>query len=397
MPTIRHEEPHILTIITPRPAPREERHWLLVTAGLLVGALLVIARESGADFAQDYAAAWAWWHGMHPSTPTASIFAACCPQDYLTGAYQTAHPPFATLLVLPLGLLSFTQARGVWLIASCIAVAAAWRSTRVSPQLQAATAPLWIFGLSLGALEPAVFLLLALALQLEARAPLRAAVLIGLAAAIKVYPVLLFAGLLLGRRWRPAFAGLAAGVAVTLLSDALLGGGALAAWLRYTPQNVARYVDVVGSAAPVRLLRAAAPGLSPTLAALLVLVALVAPLLPALLRAAGWRPLVPVMLLGSPLLAPHYVAMVVLAPVGRAASVCLAWAGGCYLLARLGVMPLTAASEPFVILPLLAGLLLCWGGVVARHTATPRPPDASGTGREETQNVLDTLPERHWL
>lgn len=92
-------------------------------------------------------------------------------------------------------------------------------------------------------------------------------------------------------------------------------------------------------------------------------------LLPLLLRGAGWRPLVPVMLLVSPLLAPHYVALAVLAPVGRLAAACLAWTGGFYLLARLGVFQLTPATEPFVLVPLLAGLLLIWVAQVRRAFA----------------------------
>jgi len=59
---------------------QNRQQWVAAVAGsFLAAALVVISQESGADFAQDYAAAWAWWHGIDPSAPTFLIYQACCP------------------------------------------------------------------------------------------------------------------------------------------------------------------------------------------------------------------------------------------------------------------------------------------------------------------------------
>src|SRR5215208_3822913 len=177
--------------------------WFRITLSSL---LLIIALwqlpSFLSDYGQDYAAARGWWHGQDTNTRTADLLAECCAEIAPSyGGMQTAHPPFATLLALPLGWLPWPTARLIWLLLSWATITVAWLLLCVSPWLCAATASFWIIALGLGTHEPLLFLLLALTLIVQARAPRLAAVLVGLCAAIKVYPALLILGLWIsGRR-----------------------------------------------------------------------------------------------------------------------------------------------------------------------------------------------------
>ncbi|MDW8146143.1 MAG: glycosyltransferase family 87 protein [Roseiflexaceae bacterium] len=349
-----------------------EQRLIVLAVGFLVATLIVISQESGADFAQDYAAAWAWWHGIDPGTPTFLIFEACCPQDNVTGAYQTAHPPFATLLALPFGLLPFKAARAIWLMIGCIAVVLAWRCAQVDRALAAATAAMWVIGLSLGAFEPLVFLALAAALRLRSSRPEQSAILIGLAAAIKVYPGVLLLALFIGRRWKEGLLGVAAAIGATLVADRIIGGSALADWIAYIPWNVERYIDTAGNASLVRLGRLAFPDIPTSLASIVIVIALTLPVTLYLYRSADWRALLPVMTLGSPLVGPHYIALVGLAHPNRVAAFCLGIGGGISLLARTGLFPLSYETEALVVAPALAGLCIIWLDAVRRTIAQHR-------------------------
>lgn len=345
------------------------RRLLWISLLLIIGTVFTISREGGYDFAQDYAAAWAWWHAMNPSAPTATIYAACCPQYYITAAYQTAHPPFATLLVLPFGLLPFTLVRSLWMILSTVMIIAAWEIAKVPDQLRLATACMWIFGLSLGALEPLVFLLLAVAVASQQERPQRAAIFVGLAAGIKIYPLVLTGIFLLSRRWRHFLVSIATFVFVTLLGHVVLGGNALGAWLAYTPINLARYLDGIGNPSLVRMLHMLLPNTSATILSAVIL-GILTLLMLAKLRAYGRiEQLIPVMLLSSPLVGMHYIACVSLSRIGRWAMILLGVGGLLMLAIRLILIPTSVAG--IVALITLAGILLAyvdvWRGTYERE------------------------------
>ena len=344
---------------------------MFLAAGFLVATLVVISQESGADFAQDYAAAWAWWHGMNPSAPTFLIFETCCPQDNVTGAYQTAHPPFATLIVLPFGLLPFTAARAMMMMIGCLAVVLAWRYAQVNHKMAAATAAMWVIGLSLGAFEPIVFLILAIALRRRSSHPEQSAILIGLASAIKVYPGVLILASFFARRWKEGVLGVTAAMSATLVANEIVGGAALAAWIAYIPWNVERYINTAGNASIIRLVGVAFPNLPTSLASITVIIALTLPLTPYIYRSGDWRVLLPVMILGSPLVGPHYVALVGLAHPNRIGAFCLGIGGGVSLLARAGLFPLSYNTESLIVLPLLTGLFILWLDAI-RHMIVHR-------------------------
>jgi hypothetical protein len=332
---------------------------LALSIGTLAAALLLLPQFQS-DFAQDYAAARGWWHGHDTNERTADLLSECCPEIApLYGGMQTAHPPFATLLALPLGWMPWSLARILWLLISWLALAAAWQILRASPWLCAATASFWIIALGLGTHEPLMFLLLALALQLDRRSPRLAAILVGLCAAIKVYPALLIIGLWVSGRRLMAIMATATGAAALALCELVLGFGVTQGWLRFVPVNTLFYVDAIGNTSLVRLVRAVLPGVSPTAIALAALGLLFVPLI-ACIRNGNWmRPLIPVMLLASPLSWRHYMGLVALDELRPLEQICLWLAGLAALLIGMKLLP-PDNMAPIVQGPLLLTLMLIW-------------------------------------
>jgi hypothetical protein len=204
-----------------------------------------------------------------------------------------------------------------------------------------------------------MFLLLALALYYDKRAPKLAAVLVGLCAALKVYPALLIVGLWLSGRRRMALIATATGLAALVVCELVLGFGVTLSWLRFVPVNTLHYVDEIGNNSLVRLVRAVIPSAAPTVVALGALALLLLPVVPRV-RAGAWlRPLIPVMLLVSPLSWRHYLGLVALDEVRPFEQVCLAIASVAALLVGTNVLP-SDNMAPLVQGPLLLVLLLMW-------------------------------------
>lgn len=359
---------------------------LLVGAIVLVATLLLLPRFLS-DFAQDYAAARAWWRGLSPNSQTAAILSECCADIApLYGGMQTAHPPFATLLALPLGWLPWPAARLIWLALSWAALVGAWQIGRVSAWACAATGAFWVIALGLGTHEALLFALLLLALELDrpplpeesrpARRDWLVGGLVGLCAAIKVYPIVLIGGLLLARRYAAAAVALATGAALTLLCELVLGFGTTLGWLRFTPINTNFYVDQIGNGSLVRLVRAVLPGAPATPLALALLALLALPLVPRLRRGDWLRPLVPVMLLGSPLSWRHYIGLAEIDRLGRFEQAALALAGAAALLVGMQLLP-PDNMAPVVQGPLLLVLIWLWYRDSARKLPAEPPAPAA--------------------
>jgi hypothetical protein len=148
------------------------------------------------------------------------------------------------------------------------------------------------------------------------------------------------------------------------------------AWLRFMPVNTLFYVDSNGNGSLVHLVRAVIPGAAPLPAALVVLVLLLLPLIPRI-RAGSWlQPLMPVLLLVSPLSWRHYMGLVAIEPARPLEQICLAIAGVAALLIGMQVLPADNMA-PVVQSPLLLVLLLIW--YRQARTAGPR---AGRTGPE---------------
>ena len=167
------------------------------------------------------------------------------------------YPPLPALLLLPLAGMSFEAARLAWfLIGHLCLLGAALLLVRPLGGDRAAVLAVggaWLLGgtvqenLVLGQWNPVLLLLLALALWFDARRPAGAAGLLGLAAAIKIWPGLLLAADLLRRRRRA----LATGLAVAA-GGVILPGLAIAA-LAPPPHLPTHGAFWMGSPAPLNL------------------------------------------------------------------------------------------------------------------------------------------------
>lgn len=379
----------------------------LLIAAITLAAALLLMPQFLSDYAQDYAAARAWWAGYDTNSRTADMLAECCADIAPRyGRMQTAHPPLATLLALPFAALPWPAARIAWLIVAWAAIVASWQLLHTATADCAATACFWVLALGLGTHEPLLFLLFALALRYDERSlkptdrltteaqrhgesagyqtsknsvPLClrgqylnawvVGMLVGLAAALKVYPIVLIAGLLIAGRRRQASIALATGAAALALCELVLGFGVTLGWLRFVPINTQFYVDIADNGSLVRLIRAVLPGAAVSLAALAVLAVLMLPLIPRIRKGDWLRPLVPVMLLGSPLSWRHYMGLLAAGPLGRAAQVVLALAGAAALLVGMRVLP-TENMAPVIQGPLL--LVLIWLWYRARRASSPK-------------------------
>ena len=194
--------------------------WVLVMAalaGLYVGRNVLVAGAmigpGPSDFAHSHAAARALAAGASPYSVRGFLY-----------------PAPALLPVLPLAALDSSAARSAWFWLShallLLAAAALWRALGGGPGAAAAVLAAWALtgtvaeNLVLGQVNPVLLLLVTLAMAAPAAAAPRAAMLVGAAAAIKIWPGLLLAEALLRRRWRAFAAGCA--VAVLLVAGCTL-------------------------------------------------------------------------------------------------------------------------------------------------------------------------------
>ena len=255
------------------------RYGRLIVSVLLLGfALYSIQFISEADFMQDYAAARGWWLGLDPNANTTDLLRACCPGVRQgPGILQTAHPPFATLLALPFSFLPWTFARHVWLVIGWAAIVWSWHVHRIHWFTCFVTAGVWLTGLSLGALEPLLFALLAAALLVEDRSPRMAGVCIGIASAIKIYPIILLVGFLIRGKHRIVFMGIVSFVLAALTAELILGHNVTQGWLTYIPQNTLRNSDGAENISLVRVVHTLMPNASPIVIAAFLSLVLVLP------------------------------------------------------------------------------------------------------------------------
>jgi alpha-1,2-mannosyltransferase len=356
------------------PAVRRVRP-AFVTQAALVGsalALYVLVLVQGGWYHQDLdaylAAGRAVWHGQ-------SLYAPFLHHPFPDPALRPAYiyPPVFALLVAPLGLLSNPAANVVWLVIGQVALAATLVITlrRLRPPAWAVTAilcatatfyPLWIDGVQ-GQANLLVLLLVTAGLVGVVQGEPRFGAALGVAAALKLTPLILLAWLLLDRRFREAawmlgaFIGVTAAAALLRFDDtvvffrqvlpALAQGTAI-----YANQSLQGVLARVATNNPYTQPWVAVP--SAYLVAALLVVAFIALWFlrthrqPALLRAAAFLPLLP---LASSVTWPHH--LVILLPV--------VWFGFIAIAGRGWPLPSTLAM----------GLLLLLFSVVARWPVGP--------------------------
>jgi hypothetical protein len=184
---------------------------------------------------------------------------------------------------------------------------------------------------------------------------------------LKAYPVVLLVGLLIARRWRSVYAATATVILVCAASELVLGIGTTSAWLRYTSENTAHYVQSTQNSSLVRFVYSVV-AFPPAAIALVLTAALIWPLRSKIQASNPLRPLLPVALLVSPISWRHYMGLTGLLELGRFEQACLLLAGTLALLASMKITE--PVPELFVQFPLVAVLLVLWAKSVLRDNVT---------------------------
>lgn len=202
---------------------------LLVTAAVVAAQVWYGNRHHFLDL-RIYVNAMRWWHDGHPLYDFAH-------DDPIQGRLGFTYPPFAALVLGPLGLIGFRASVFLFWAGSAAAVIVTtfWL---VKPIAKKHNLPLW-FALLLAlplvsTLEPIretvnfgqinmllVLLVLTDLLIVAPRWPRLAGIGIGVAAAIKLTPAIFIVHLLITRRWRAALTASATAALATMLAAAV--------------------------------------------------------------------------------------------------------------------------------------------------------------------------------
>jgi alpha-1,2-mannosyltransferase len=211
-----------------------------VWGSLWLGPLYVEAMRPAAgrlnDFFQDWGSARNYLTGLPVYSPhTMSVPRHLgIPFDPGTGIYYNAHPPTSVLLALPLAYLNFPDAVLVWntisLVAFLLSLGIVAKSLQIPKSLFLPILALLIFCQPLfgtlyqGQLTLLLVLLVTTVWMLERSGRSYAAgVLIGVAAAIKLFPAYLALYFVARGRWRPLLAATVSLVVLTIVTTAILG------------------------------------------------------------------------------------------------------------------------------------------------------------------------------
>ena len=324
---------------------------------MLACGVLLAQRLPNPDLFGDYVAVCRWWQRF-PTQSWVAAISRCDPLVDYRAFGPNPHPPFSTLLLLPLGLFAWPDARWVWFGISGCCLLGAWHFHRVPVVVCAATALFGVFGLYRGTLEPFLFALMLVALTVEKTRPIHAASLIGLAAAIKIYPGLLLASFLLERRYRAFLTGVAAASAATMISTMATGLDVLGEWVAHTAPNAHFWRSNPDNLSLARIVGNIAPQFSPLLAAIFFF----ALTLLLLARKKGFpvsmQTLLPATLLATPLVWSHYIIHTGLLRLTRLEQVLFLAGGGLIFLSSLNLLPTQSAAVAYG--PVLAALVLLW-------------------------------------
>jgi len=226
---------------TTRPRRANTRRVILlvvVTAAVVAAQMWYGNRHHFLDL-RIYVNAVRWWASGHPLYEFAH-------DDPIQGRLGFTYPPFAALVLAPLGALGFRASVALFVVgtAAAVAVTSFWL---VRPIARRHGVPLWFaFALALpliSTLEPIretvtfgqinmllVLLVLTDLLIVAPRWPRLAGICIGIAAAIKLTPAIFIVYLLITRRWRAAVTATATTAAATLVAAAVAWGDSWHFW-----------------------------------------------------------------------------------------------------------------------------------------------------------------------
>jgi hypothetical protein len=146
------------------------------------------------DFAQDYLAACAIRDGINANLPTFKLNKIYNVPEHAITSKQVAHPPLVILLAMPFTVFPWETANLLWEVLLCITVGVLLLAARIRLPDLILLSPAWIFGLAFGNIDGIVICLCLIAMSPSPRIGI--GVPLGLAAALKVYPLLLIFGLL---------------------------------------------------------------------------------------------------------------------------------------------------------------------------------------------------------
>jgi len=188
------------------------------------------------DFAQDYVAAKAWGHGTDPYANTPDLIRRFEPGTVqaLPDNHRDPHTPFQILLARPFNAVPFRAAYATWLLLNAAALVASLflvlralslnRAVSLSIALGSLALPTVRLALANGEPNaPALLLLVAGWLSLRRGDEARAGLALGVATALRVFPILLVVPLLRKRAHRALWWQLGTAAAVSVMTGLILG------------------------------------------------------------------------------------------------------------------------------------------------------------------------------
>ena len=245
--------------------PGKKLLWTLL--GLMVGwTLLPTVLSYGwgfQDYFQDWASARNWWEGIAVYSPHSETVPYYLGQDFkslpdgklyaiVATVTVNAHPPSSVLFYLPFGLLPYGFSYFAWNVLSmaCLAMAAVIVARELnftpSPRALGWIAALTVLGgplfeqMFFGQSSAILTILLVMAWQAHRKGwQGREGALLGIAAAFKLFPIVLFMIPLGTRRWRSLAAAIATTLACLGVSVAIFGPRI---WIEYTRTGLSEAV-----------------------------------------------------------------------------------------------------------------------------------------------------------
>ncbi|HTG82289.1 MAG TPA: glycosyltransferase family 87 protein [Geobacteraceae bacterium] len=210
--------------------------YMLVVTGIVIVSVVWSTALPKSDFAQDYLAACAVRDSLDPNLSTTKLAQIYGVPEVTITSLQMTHPPLVTVVAMPFTSLSWKTAHVAWEIFLGIAVGILLLIGRNCLLDTIFLSPVWCFGLAYGNIDGIVICLIILALSSQAPRT-KAGIMLGLAAALKVYPVFLILGWGVTRKYQQFLTAVCTGGIVTVAATMLLGSDSLLGWLRYIPRN----------------------------------------------------------------------------------------------------------------------------------------------------------------
>jgi len=237
--------------------PRTVRLIQAAFAAIAIGTLaatVIPPRCYTLDAQVEYLAARAWRDELDAFTPLNELAARYFPVQAGTFPHPNPHPPWLTLLALPLTFLPFPAVAAAWLAFNLVVLVRIGRWLRISARgsLALAVWPPLLSTLAIGQLEVLLLALVMLGWRAAtARRDWHAGLWLGCAAAIKIYPIFFLVPFAVRRRPRVVLAAAAVFLASQLASLLVVGySGLLRYYTEILPAVSHLYMHTVLNSAP---------------------------------------------------------------------------------------------------------------------------------------------------